>query len=92
VNMDWKIGFSRQAERFLSRNHLPDEFVSELLAKAVRRFSGEIVALDLKRLSSDWEGFFRIRSGKKRIIFSIDMHEQKIHVEIIDFRGSAYKH
>ena len=90
--MEWKIGLSRQAEKFLSRNHLPDEFVSEALSKAIRKSSGEAVSVDLRRLSGDWEGFYRVRVGKKRLIFSVDMHKKTLFVEVIDFRGGAYKH
>ena len=89
--MNWHIGISRQAEKFLSRNHLPDEFLFAPLSKAVARFSGEAVAIDMVRLSGEWEGFYRIRAGKIRIVFSADMHEHALFVEIIDYRGGAYK-
>ena len=89
--MNWRIGISRQAEKFLSHNHLPDEFLFEPLKKAIARFSGDAVAVDLKRLSGEWEGFYRIRVGKVRIIFSADVYEHNIFVEVIDYRGGAYK-
>ena len=89
--MDWRIDVSRQAEKFLSQNHLPDSFFLDPLAKAVLKFSGKTVAIDLRRLSAEWEGFYRIRIGKIRIIFSADMYERSIFVEVIDYRGGAYK-
>lgn len=89
--MDWSIGVSRQAEKFLSHNHLPDSFLSESLTKAILRFSGEAVVVDLRRLSGEWEGFYRIRVGKIRIIFSANMREHNIFVEVVDYRGRAYK-
>jgi mRNA-degrading endonuclease RelE of RelBE toxin-antitoxin system len=89
--MGWSIGISRQADKFLVHNHLPDDFLYDPLARAVARFSGEAVAVDLKRLSAEWEGFYRIRVGKIRIIFSADMHEQSLFVEVVDYRGNAYK-
>ncbi|MDP2651529.1 MAG: hypothetical protein Q8O94_00120 [bacterium] len=89
--MDWRIDVSRQAEKFLSHNHLPDSFLSDPLAKAILKFSGKSIAIDLKRLSAEWEGFYRIRIGKIRIIFSADVYECSLFVEVIDYRGGAYK-
>ena len=89
--MEWQISLSRQAEKFLAKNHLVDTFVTEQILKAILKFSGETVALDLRRMAGVWSGHFRIRSGKIRIIFSIDFYEKKVLVEIVDFRGSVYK-
>jgi len=61
------------------------------LAKAISRFSGNAVAVDLKRLSGEWNGFYRVRVGRIRIIFAADMSEHTIFVEIIDYRSGAYK-
>ena len=88
--MEWTISLSRQAEKFLAGNHLPDTFVTEQISKAILKFSGETIALDLRRMTGIWSGHFRIRTGKIRIIFSIDFYEKKVLVEVVDFRGSAY--
>lgn len=91
MSMEWQISLSRQAEKFLARNHLADTFVTEQISKAILKFSGETVALDVRRLAGVWSGHYRIRSGKIRIIFSVDFYEKRISVEVVDFRGSAYK-
>ena len=39
--MEWEIALSRQAEKFLAKNHLPDEFVIAPLRKAISKFFGE---------------------------------------------------
>lgn len=75
----------------MARNRLPDSFIAEQISKAVLKFSGETVALDIKRLSGEWLGYYRIRSGKVRIIFSMDFHEKRVHIEVVDYRGSVYK-
>lgn len=89
--MEWEISLSRQAEKFLARNHLTDGFVTEQVSKAIRKFSGETVPLDIRQLTGVWLGHYRIRSGKIRIIFAIDFHGRKVMVEVVDFRGNAYK-
>lgn len=49
------------------------------------------INIDLKNLVGDWEGYYRLRKGKLRIIFKIDTSERILYVEKIDFRGSVYK-
>ena len=89
--MAWEIGFSKQAEKFLKQHHLPDSFVVEPIRKALKRLQGEMVATNIKRLSGKWEGCFRIRLGKNRIIFSINFEKQTVLIEVIDNRGGVYR-
>lgn len=89
--MNWEISLSRQAEKFLAKNHLPDEFVAALIGKAIKKFFGESVSVDMKQLSGAWAGYYRIRSRKVRIIFSFDAEKRRAFVEVIDYRGDVYK-
>ena len=89
--MDWDISFSKQADKFLKTNHLSDDAVYLPVFKAIKKLSGENTSVDLKRMTGNWEGYFRVRTGKKRIIFSIDFLNKKSHVAVFDFRGNAYK-
>lgn len=91
TSVDWQIGLSDQAQRFLDKQHLSENFVVEPLSRAARKLSGENIAIDIKRLSGKWKGFYRIRKGKIRIIFSINFHARDVFVDTIDYRGSAYK-
>ncbi|BAS59441.1 hypothetical protein NIES2135_10320 [Leptolyngbya boryana NIES-2135] len=47
--------------------------------------------LDIKSLKGDWKGFFRMRAGKVRVIFTIDTEADELQVYDIDFRGNIYK-
>lgn len=89
--MDWEIGLSRQAEKFLKQHHLSDNFAIEPIRRAIQKLQGEVIAVDIKQLSGKWEGCFRIRVDKNRIIFSINFEKQVVLIEVIDNRGSAYK-
>ena len=89
--MDWEIGISRQAGKFLDQRHLPDTFAVEAVRRALRKLHGETVAVDLKRLSGKWAGCYRVRIGKIRVIFSIDLERRKALIEVVDNRGSAYR-
>lgn len=57
----------------------------------LRKLRGESVNIDAKKLKGEWKGYFRIRKGRLRIIFSIDTNYGSLYVERIDFRGDAYR-
>ena len=88
---NWKIRVSRQAENFLEVQNLSDDFAREYIVLALRKFDRENVNIGIKKLSGKWEGFYRIRSGKIRIICSFDFKLKIVGIEEIDFRGNSYK-
>ena len=88
--MNWKIGFSRDAEKFLKQENLQSETVVEII-KFLKKMKGESVSVDVKKLKGDWQGFYRIRKGKLRIIFELNFQEHSIYVARIDQRGKVYK-
>ena len=47
--------------------------------------------LDIKKLKGAWQGFYRIRSGQSRIIFTFRLEAEKIYIYDICFRGDAYR-
>lgn len=89
--MDWTFDFSRQADKFLTKQRIADAFVIEIIQRALRKLDGEAVAVDLERLHEPWRGFFRIRTQKVRTIFSFDAHARSVDIAVIDFRDSAYR-
>jgi mRNA interferase RelE/StbE len=89
--MNWRLDFSNQAVKFLKQNNLSDDFVVEKIKLAIRKFQGEDVNVNIKRLAGEWKGFYRIRSGKMRMIISFDFEEAIAYVEVIDWRGNVYK-
>ncbi len=52
---------------------------------------GGNVNLNLKKLTGDWAGYFRLRKGKLRVIFEINKIEKNLFIEKVDFRGDVYK-
>ncbi|MEY2914478.1 MAG: hypothetical protein RLZZ184_3787 [Cyanobacteriota bacterium] len=50
--------------------------------------SGE---LDIKTLEGEWQGFLRMRVGKIRIIFTVDIEQDELQIYEIGFRGDIYK-
>ena len=51
----------------------------------------EAVNIDIRKLVGTWEGYYRIRVSKIRIIFAISKESKEIFVEKVDHRGGVYK-
>lgn len=88
--MKWRIDYSREAEKFIEKQNIRSE-VREELKKFLLKMTGENVNIDFKKLSGNWEGYYRLRKGKLRIIFEPNKIDKVLYVERIDFRGDVYK-
>lgn len=88
--MKWSIEYSRDAERFIEKQNIRI-VVREELRKFLIKMKGGNVNIDLKKLTGDWTGYYRLRKGKLRIIFEVNKIEKNLFVEKIDFRGDVYK-
>ena len=47
--------------------------------------------LDIKKMKGNWEGYYRLRIGKIRVIFIVDLTLGDIEIYNIGFRGGVYK-
>jgi mRNA interferase RelE/StbE len=47
--------------------------------------------LDIKKMKGDWAGYYRLRIGDIRVIFSVDEKTGNIDVYRIGSRGDVYK-
>jgi len=88
--MKWTIEYSRDAEKFIDKQDVHIE-VREELKKFLVKIRGGDVNIDLKKLVGDWEGYYRLRKGRLRIIFEVNKNEKVLFIEKIDFRGDVYK-
>jgi len=89
--MNWAIKLSKQASKFLEKNHKEEQIIKVVLRKGIKKLGGDNVNIDLKKLKAGWLGFYRIRQNKVRIIFAANFETKTIFVEAIDFRGNVYK-
>ncbi len=89
--MTWRIDLSKNAEKFLIKNELTIDEVRKLVGKAIRYFQGEDININIKKLKGDWAGFYRIRTGRIRIIAEFNFENSVVFIEEIDWRGNAYK-
>ena len=89
--MSWEVSFSARSLKFLEQKNIEEDFILSEIRLALKRFRGEEVNVDIKRLKGAWEGFHRIRSGKLRIIAEFDFRMKRVYIEAIDWRGNVYK-
>jgi mRNA interferase RelE/StbE len=91
-----KLRFSKSAVKFLAKIDTKDvNRIREKLANLLHLIEEQgiipFTELDIKKLRGDWDGFFRLRVGKIRIIFTVDSDADEVLVYEIDFRGDVYK-
>ena len=89
--MNWRVDFSSRSLKFLAQNHLSEDFIVAEIKLALKKFQGEDINVNIKRLKGEWEGFYRIRSGKLRVIVEFNFELRQAYVEAIDWRGNVYK-
>ena len=89
--MNWRIDFSRDAFKFLDQNNLKEDFIIDKIKLALEKFKGEDTNIDIKKLKGEWEGFYRIRFGKLRIIVEFQFEYYRAYIDKIDWRGNVYK-
>ena len=46
--------------------------VREELKNFLRKLRGDKINVDVKKLKGNWEGYYRLRKGKLRIIFEVN--------------------
>lgn len=87
----WEISLSRTALKFLHKNHLSEEIITDAVTLAVKKLSGEDINVDLKKLNPPYEGYFRIRMGRMRITCGISFETRSVEVAEVEWHGSAYR-
>ena len=88
--MSWHIKLAKQATIFSEKNHISKEQIFNIVILAVRNFQGEVVSVDIRKMKGEWEGFYRIRKGKWRLIAEFNFDSNSVFIENIDWRGNIY--
>lgn len=90
------IKFRKQAIKFIEKAD-PDtigrvqEKMNQLLTSVEEQSIIPFTELDIKQMKGEWEGFYRLRIGKVRVIFTVDTISGDIEVYSIGDRGDVYK-
>lgn len=91
MTMKWRVEFSKRAAQFIDEKSLSEEKVLNYAVAAIRKFGGEPMNIDVKKLKGNWKGFHRIRVGKIRVIVEFNFESKVALIERVDFRGGVYK-
>jgi len=88
----WKLEIGKQSEKFLEKN---SREVTDRVYDKIRNIKDWLenrsnLIVDLKKLKGDYQGSYRVRAGKIRIIISIDKKKSIVKIQNINFRGSIY--
>lgn len=90
------IKFRKNAIKFLEKADIEDaarirEKLNQLLIFVEEQAIIPFTELDIKKMKGDWEGFYRLRIGKIRIVFIVDLDSAEIEIYSIGARGDVYK-
>jgi mRNA interferase RelE/StbE len=90
------IKFRKNAVKFLDKAHPEDierirEKLKQLLTSIEDRGVIPFTDLDIKKMKGDWDGFYRLRLGQIRIIFTVYPDFSGLEVYAIGARGDVYK-
>lgn len=90
------IKFRKQAIKFIEKVD-PDtlsriqEKLNQLLSAVEEQSIIPFTELDIKQMKGEWEGFYRLRVGSIRLIFTVDTASGDIEIYAIGNRGDVYK-
>jgi mRNA interferase RelE/StbE len=84
-----KVVVHRRASRYLERlaADQKDNVKGRLKALAQDPFGQQ----DVQEMKGRWEGYYRLRIGGLRVIFTVDRQAQVLYVDHIGPRGDVYK-
>jgi mRNA interferase RelE/StbE len=90
------VNFRKQAFKFLQKSspNLIAEIRQQLnqIDTAIELQSViPFTELDIKKMKGDWAGYYRLRIGDVRVIFSVDDKSGNVDVYKIGSRGDVYK-
>lgn len=93
--MAWAIKFKKETFKFLVKQDFDTQArIKSSLNLLLSRLDEGVFPfneMDIRKLKGKRKGFMRLRTGKIRIIFKIDISIQEIKVFAIDYRGGIYK-
>ena len=90
------IKFRKNAIKFLEKASIEDaarirDSLNKLLIFVEEQGIIPFTELDIKKMKGDWEGFYRLRIGKIRIVFRVNIDSTEIEIYTIGVRGDVYK-
>ncbi|MGR3311053.1 MAG: type II toxin-antitoxin system RelE family toxin [Candidatus Brocadiales bacterium] len=87
----WRIELSKQVNKFIEKENIKDTEILVITQKFINYSKGLDENIDVKKLKGKYKGFYRIKTGKTRMIVEIDFKDKTVFIDRIDYRGDVYK-
>ncbi len=85
----YEVELSRKAAKFYKK---VDTVIVRRLNAAFEQLAEEpFHHYNIKSLSGELQGSYRLRIGNIRIVYSVDDSVKIVYIEVIGFRGNVYK-
>jgi mRNA interferase RelE/StbE len=84
-----QLVFHRRAARYFER--LDGRTKAQLREKLEALASDPLAFPGVKPMAGEWQGFFRLRQGDLRVIYTLDLPQNLVVVAHIGPRGDVYK-
>ena len=85
----YNIELSRKAAKFYQK---ADTVIVKRLNLTFSKLAQDpFQQYNIKKLSGELKGSYRLRIGDMRIIYSVDEGKNIVYIEVIGFRGDIYK-
>ncbi|MBD2328495.1 type II toxin-antitoxin system RelE/ParE family toxin [Alkalinema sp. FACHB-956] len=90
------VRFRKQAIKFLQKSNPKlvaeiQEQLNQIDASIELQSIIPFTELDITKMKGDWAGYFRLRIGDIRVIFTVDDESGNVDVYKIGNRGDVYK-
>ncbi|HUS34511.1 MAG TPA: type II toxin-antitoxin system RelE/ParE family toxin [Verrucomicrobiae bacterium] len=79
----------RSAAHYFER--LDERIKAQVRAKLISLADSPFTAVGVKPMQGEWKGFYRLRHGDLRIIYTVDKATDRLIVAPIGPRGDVYK-
>lgn len=84
-----EIVLHRRAARYFER--LDERMKAQLRSKLEELGRDPLAMPGVKMMQGEWKGFYRLRHGALRIIYSLDPENDRVIIAHIGPRGDVYK-
>lgn len=89
----WQYAFSKDADKYLNNSSVK---TANLILKRIKNIGEWLddkkeLVTNIRKLHGEWDGFYRLRIGHIRVIFSIDEDREIVKIHDIGQRGDIYK-
>ena len=89
------VKFRKQAIKFLQRANSEEVAKIQILIRQLVLTVEEqgIIPfndLDIKKMKGEWDGFYRLRVGKNRVVFTVRIDSGEVEIYTIGARGDVY--